>query len=369
VAEPVPLLRAEGSRSATVRGVVLVAAVGAGAAALVALGNPGNMGVCGACFVRDVAGSVGLHAGRGPEIFRPEVAGLVLGAFLVVLTRGRFVARSGGYGAGRFALGFWMAVSALVFLGCPFRLLQRLGGGDLNAWAALPAFVVGVGLGVLFEKRGYSIGKTSPSPRAVGVLAPLAVAGLLALFLVGALGGPGPGSPEGPAHAHWAASLAIALGAGGLLALTGFCAVTAARQAWYGRKAMLLAALALIAAYAVVALATGKFRLSFEGQPIAHRDLFGNATSLGLLGFTGALAGGCPVRQLVMAGEGNGDAWLAVVGLLLGGALAHTMGLASTAAGPTAPGRIAVAIGWAFALAYAVGVVRARAAAAPPTPS
>ena len=70
-----------------------------------------------------------------------------------------------------------------------------------------------------------------------------------------------------------------------------------------------------------------------------------NALGMLLVGFACVLLGGCPLRQLVLAGEGNTDSALTVVGLLLGAAFAHNFGLASSAAGPTDNGKIAVIIG------------------------
>src|SRR5690242_14848908 len=107
--------------------------VGALAALNVFLGNPGNMGICGACFLRDTAGALGLFAAKGPRIFRPELVGLVAGAFLLRAAQGRTEGRAGGFSAARFFLGMWMGIGTLVFLGCPFRMLQRIGGGDANA--------------------------------------------------------------------------------------------------------------------------------------------------------------------------------------------------------------------------------------------
>ncbi len=341
--------------------VFLVALVGAAAAWLVALGNPGNMGICGACFLRDWAGALGMLSGKGPACFRPELAGLLLGAFFRKLTGGSFQARSGSHAASRFVLGVWMGIGALVFLGCPFRMLQRLGGGDLTAWYALPGFFAGVFVALQCEKRGYTVGATSPAPAPVGLLAPLAAAALLLLFLKGGrLSGPGPGDLAGkPPHAPWLLSLGTTLAAGAVLSATGFCAISAARQVFQsGKKAMLVAALAFVAGYAALSAGTGKFGLSVTGQPIVHADLLWNALALALLGMTGALAGGCPVRQVVMAGEGNGDAFVTASGILAGGALAHTMGLAAApatadlAGGVPFAGKVAVACGIGFTLAY-----------------
>lgn len=334
----------------------LVVAAGAACAALVALGNPGNMGVCGACFLRDASGALGLFSGKGPKIFRPELMGVVAGALVFVIARRGFVARSGSYAAARFGLGVWMAIGALVFLGCPFRMMQRIGGGDVNAMIGLLGFVPGVGLAVWFEKRGYSIGRTTPAPHAVGAIGPAFFVGLTALFIGGALVGPGPGDGGPPAHAPWLVSLAIATGVGAVLSATGFCVVTGARQVFLAPKRMLVAAGLLAAGYAIVAAITGRLALSTTGQPAAHDDHLWNVLSLVLVGLTAAFAGGCPVRQLVMTGEGNGDAFATTMGVLVGGALAHTLGLASSGAGTTGAGRVAVVIGIVVVVAYAAAI-------------
>ena len=70
-----------------------------------------------------------------------------------------------------------------------------------------------------------------------------------------------------------------------------------------------------------------------------------------LVGFGCVLLGGCPLRQLVLSGEGSSDSAVTVLGLIVGAALAHNFGLASSAAGPTANGKIAVVIGLAVVAA------------------
>src|SRR5205814_3144552 len=139
---------------------------------------------CGACFLRDTAGALGLFS-KGPQIFRPELVGLVLGAFLLRMGQRRFEGRAGAHSASRFFLGIWMGIGTLVFLGCPFRMLQRLGGGDLNAWVGLPGFIAGVGVGRLFEKWGYTAGKTAVVIVPAGTPPLLLAAGALVIFLVG----------------------------------------------------------------------------------------------------------------------------------------------------------------------------------------
>jgi YedE family putative selenium metabolism protein len=290
----------------------------------------------------------------------------MLGALAWVVGTRRFGARSGSFAATRFFFGMWMAVGALVFLGCPFRMLQRLGGGDMNAVVGLGGFLAGVGIGHFFERRGYTVGRTQVVAAPVGLIGPAVAVIILFLYVGHLLKGPPPGSTDKPDHAPWLTALAISGFAGIALSATGFCAVSAARQIFLKRKRMLVGAVLFVAAYGAVALATGAFRGGFGGQPLAHQDHLWNALAMVLVGLCGVLAGGCPVRQMVMAGEGNGDAFMTVSGIAVGGAIAHNLGLVSTydagtvAGGPTALGMWAVGIGLAVAVPYAAWVTWGR---------
>ena len=108
------------------------AAVGLAAIFLMLLGNPANMGFCIACFLRDIAGACGLHNAAKVQYVRPEIIGLVLGALAMSLATREFRARAGSAPAVRFVLGGFVMIGALAFLGCPLRMVLRLGGGDLN---------------------------------------------------------------------------------------------------------------------------------------------------------------------------------------------------------------------------------------------
>lgn len=347
------MLRGEFERSRFIKGLLAMLVVGVSCGTLVAFGNPGNMGICGACFLRDSAGALNLFGEPAKlKYFRPEILGVVFGAMVWLLSRGKWQARSGSHASTRFFFGVWMGISSLVFLGCPFRMIQRLAGGDLSAWVGLPGFVVGVAFGLFLEKRGYNVGKTSEAPAAVGLLGPLLLLGGGVLWGFGLLSGPGPGGDGSPAHAPWLISLGIGLVGGALLSATRFCAVTAARQIFQKDRRMLLATLVMMIGYAVVVFGAGKGQLSFAGQPAAHGDYLWSALALALVGLCGCLAGGCPVRQLVMTGEGNGDAAMAVMGILFGGALSHGLGLASSGAGTTEAGRVAIVIGLVIAAGY-----------------
>ena len=50
------------------------------------------------------------------------------------------------------------------------------------------------------------------------------------------------------------------------------------------------------------------------------------------------------MRQLILAGEGNVDSVVTILGLLVGAAFAHNFKLASSAEGPTSNGQIAIII-------------------------
>ena len=95
------------------------------------------------------------------------------------------------------------------------------------------------------------------------------------------------------------------------------------------------------------------FTLSMAAQPVAHTDGVWNFLGMALVGLGCVLLGGCPLRQLVLAGEGNSDSAITVIGLMTGAAFAHNFGLASSASGPTLNGKIAVMIGFCVILSIA----------------
>ena len=133
--------------------LVIIAGVLVGVAALVLtkLGNPANMGFCIACFERDIAGAVGLHSAAKVQYVRPEIIGLVLGAFIMALAGKEFRPQAGSSPATRFVLGAFVMIGALVFLGCPLRMVLRMGGGDLNALVGLAGFVIGIVIGIVAQ--------------------------------------------------------------------------------------------------------------------------------------------------------------------------------------------------------------------------
>ena len=56
-------------------------------------------------------------------------------------------------------------------------------------------------------------------------------------------------------------------------------------------------------------IATGNFILGFDTPGIiAHSDHLWNILGMYTVGFAATLAGGCPLRQLVLAGQGSSDA-------------------------------------------------------------
>ena len=77
-------------------------------------------------------------------------------------------------------------------------------------------------------------------------------------------------------------------------------------------------------------LVTGNFHPGFTLQPIAHSNHLWNLLGMVLVGWGSVLLGGCPLRQLILAGEGNGDSAVTVFGMISGAALAHNFGLAGS---------------------------------------
>lgn len=151
---------------------------------LVKLGNPANMGFCIACFIRDIAGGLGMHQAAVVQYVRPEILGLVCGSFIIALIKKDFQPRGGSSPVIRFILGVGVMFGALVFLGCPLRMALRIAGGDLNAIVGLVGFVAGILVGVVFLQKGFSLGRNYQQ----GCLEGMASVGIIISILIGVLG-------------------------------------------------------------------------------------------------------------------------------------------------------------------------------------
>lgn len=326
---------------------------------LVRLGNPGNMGFCVACFTRDIAGALGLHRAAVVQYLRPEIPAFILGSFLSALAFGEYAPRSGSSPVVRFFLGVCAMFGALVFLGCPWRAYLRLAGGDWNALYGIGGLIVGVLVGIAFLWNGFSLGAAERSPRASGLVMPFIALVLLALVVLKPLFGPeGTGpiffSEKGPGaqHAPLLVSLAAGLLVGWLAQRSRFCTVGALRDLlMMGDGHLFKGIVAFTLAAFAASYALGYFHPGFEKQPVAHTQSLWNFMGMVLSGLAFTLAGGCPGRQLIMTGEGDGDAAVFVLGMLTGAALAHNFSTASSGAGVGPAGIPATIVGLVFCLA------------------
>lgn len=347
------------------KGIVLTGLlIGIGAFLLQFLGNPANMGICVVCFTRDTAGGIGLHRAEIVQYIRPEIIGFVLGSFASALAAKEFQPQSGSSPLIRFVLGIITGTSALVFLGCPWRMVLRIAGGDLNAVVGVLGFAFGIFIGTRFFKHGYTLGKSMPISKKAGFVFPLLMLGLLFLLIF---------SPEkegsvhngliwysqsgpGSMHAPLLISLGIAFIVGIIAQRSRFCTMGAFRDIFLFKELHLFSGLfALFAAVLVLNVIYGRFNPGFAGQPIAHTDHVWNFLSMLTVGFATALAGGCPGRQFFSGGEGNNDSVIYCIGLFVGTAFAHNFGIASSAQaiGPNSAFAVLLGLAVCFIIAFA----------------
>lgn len=319
-------------------------------------GNPANMAICVACFIRDAAGALKLHTAAPVQYFRPEIVGFVCGSFLISVATKEYRSTAGSAPMVRFLLGAVMMIGALVFLGCPLRMVLRMSAGDLNAYVALIGFAGGVATGSCFLKKGFSLGRAYETKSLSGAVLPVLLA---ALLVIGVATGAYAASTEGPGskHAPLLPALVVALVIGALAQKSRMCFAGSIRDVILMKNFDLLSIIAaLFVVMTIYNIATGNFHLSFSGQPIAHSQHLWNILGMYVVGFAAVLAGGCPLRQLILAGQGSSDSAVTFLGMLLGAAFAHNFNLVGSAAkaatatdaavpgGPAMPGKIAVIV-------------------------
>lgn len=305
------------------------AAIGFAAVLLTRLGNPANMGFCIACFLRDIAGAIGLHSAAKVQYLRPEIIGLVLGSFLIALAKKEFHTKAGSSPATRFVLGAFVIIGALAFLGCPLRMVIRLGGGDANALVGLAGFIFGILIGIGFLKNGFSLKRAYEMGKCEGGVLPAVMTGLLLVSV--AVPALLKSSTEGPGsqHAPMLAALVLALVLGAWCQRSRLCMAGGIRDAFLFQDFHLLSGfLAIFFVVLLGNLLTGNFHFGFALQPISHSSHLWNLLGMVLVGWGSVLLGGCPLRQLILSGEGNGDSVVTVFGMITGAALAHNFGLA-----------------------------------------
>ena len=219
-------------------------------------------------------------------------------------------------------------------------------GGDLNAVVGIVGFAVGIFAGVQFLGRGYSLKRTYSVPVIDGAWLSVIQVVFFALLCAAPayilFSESGPGSMRAPVWISLAAGLIV----GALAQRTRLCMVGGIRDVLLFKDWTLLAGFAAILAAALVSNAVlntmfgGYFKVGFMGQPVAHIDGLWNFLSMSAVGLGSVLLGGCPMRQLILAGEGNSDSAVTVAGFFVGAAFAHNFGLASAATAVAEDGAI-----------------------------
>ena len=341
--------------------MVTGALLGAGGVLLAYLGNPVNSGICVSCFMENVAGALQLHDDLRMSYIRPELIGFLLGSFLIASKTGRFRVKGGSSPIIRFLLGFFIIVGCAVFIGCPIKMFLRLAAGDLTAVAATLGLIFGVWLGVRYIKGGFALDGDKELSRINGFVMPLFALLLLVFLLVN----PSfiKAGQKGPAalHAPLPVSLLTAFVIGGFAQRSGLCVTGAVRNFCLARERTLLNGLLTAFLVAVIfSLLLGQFKWGMNGQPASHLSHGWTFLAMTLVGLASILIDGCPFRQLIKAGEGDVDAGIASLGMLLGGALSFAWLLRSTSAGPTFEGKIVVLIGMVFAVVIAMAFRKKR---------
>ena len=205
-------------------------------------------------------------------------------------------------------------------------MVIRMSAGDLNAWVALIGFILGVGTGVFALKKGFSLGRAHAVNKVGGTMLPAMMVGILILALFSSVlkaSEAGPGSM----HAPLIASLAGGLVFGAVAQKSRMCFGGSIRDVILMKNFDLFSVIAgLFVVMLVFNIATSRFVVGFNTPGIiAHSDHLWNILGMYTVGFAATLAGGCPLRQLILAGQGSSDSAVPVMGMFVGAALCHNL--------------------------------------------
>lgn len=348
--------------------VAMGAVIGTGAVILSWQGNPANTGLCISCFLENISGALGLQQNPRMQYLRPEIPAIVLGSFAWAIWRRQFAPAGGSSPALRFLIGILLVIGCSVFIGCPVKMILRIAAGDIGALAGLAGLAGGIYLGLEFIENGYQLGKPRRVPAASGYVLPA----LMLLLLLFAVARPAfiafSDKGGGAQHAPFLLSLGIGLLIGAWAQHTQFCITGGIARIflWGPREIMncprstgLLLSIGSFLLFATVtSMLTGQFNLALHGQPSSNESYGWNFLGMALTGFGSILVKGCPLRQLVVAGEGDTDAAVTVFGMLVGAALVQNWDMGGNSAGTPPAARMAVVAGLMILLA--IGLLNRR---------
>jgi hypothetical protein len=309
---------------------------------------------------------MGIQSLMRSDYVRPEYIGLVLGSFIAALIFKEFKSRAGSSSLVRFILGLCGMLGIMAFWGCPVRTLLRLGGGDLSALIGLAGLACGVGIGVLMIRSGFELTRPKDIPLILGLSFPLIMAGLLVWIFLTRSEIALPRAPLGLA-------LSAGLIVGFLAQRSRFCIMSSIRNVYLMKSLMPLVAVASVVGSAlVVNAALGQLHWGLFGQPYAHSNIVWGLLGMLAGGIAFTLAGACPTRQLFLAGEGNLDSFVFLLGMLAATWLAQKLGFVVQpdtvvldnvlVGGPNQVGMIAVVASLLVCLVVGFGLRKRRGA-------
>jgi len=217
-----------------------------------------------------------------------------------------------------------------------------LGGGDWNALFGIAGVAAGTYVGVLFMRRGFNLSRSTDflSPYA-GWIVPIGMVGLLALVIFNPSFLPtNPPGTWGWEAAAWPLALGAGLIVGALAQRSRMCFMGAWRDIYLVKSGYLMSG--VIAAFVGVLVfnvilgqfhpgfaQTGELVVTGWSGPIYEYPPLWNFLSMVLVGLAAALLGACPLRQLVLSGEGDTDAGATVLGMFAGAALVRNFNVTS----------------------------------------
>lgn len=336
--------------------------MGAGAIALIPLGNPEYVGICMSCYLTNFAGSLGLHNNIHLQFPRPELIGILIGAYVFSLIRKQHHPRPTGEFMIRFILGFMLMVGCSVFVGCPLRAMFRLGFGDLSVLIGVAGLISGVWFGAGFEKAGfYLTGGLQDEKEKESWILPLI--GLI-IFIVLAMGGvglqiskKGPGAVYAPIFISFIFGIII----GALAQKSRYCTMAGIKNFIIGRDIhLLIGIIVLFLSATLMNLMFGKYMVGFLNSPGTNTEYVWDFISMLLIGMGSVFVDGCPFRIVIRVGQGDTDAIPVLMGMMLAGGLTETLNIASGLEGTTREGKIGVLVGVLILILIGISRIQAK---------
>lgn len=277
----------------------------------------------------EITGAIKLHKGSLLSYFRPEFFAIIAGSFLMSLYKKDFNASISSSPISSFFIGVAISLASSLFLLGPVKIFAFFSQRELAFIPSLPAYIVGVYIAILMQKRTYRASDfKNINPVESYYIPVISVILTIMIILKADFFEAVLSRNDNVFYAKPILASLIGLFIGAALQRGNFCMVSNLREFFVEKKiAALFGILSFMAVFFVFSFLNLKFINIFTFDSIIARDYFWFYLNAIIIGFGFGILRKGPIRLLISAGEGESNSIFALSGIFITSTLVENFNL------------------------------------------